>query len=893
MTSGGTPRFSTAVLRVLLPDAVRDDALDELRDGYLLRVARHGRAAANRWYRRQVPAFAIRVRLAILTGGSLAPSSEPHVPESSLSGSERMTTILADLRYGARAMVRNPAFSVIAVLTLALGIGANAAIFSVVRTVLLRPLPFPEPDRLVQVWESRLDRGWNQSSFTHANFWDVQDMNRSFSAIGAITFGSINLAARDNPELLSVAYVTTGFLRALGVMPVAGRVFADGEDRVGADQRIAVLSHRLWTTQFGGDRSIVGRDVTLGGQAYRVIGVLPPGTPWLDAGDLFMPLRRGPNDDRGSFELTVIGRLARGVTIDAARSDLNRVASQLAGQYPEAKGMGVTIQPSDGWVASDSLRRALWVLMSAVGFLLLIACVNLANMLLARSTGRIRERAMRAALGATRGRVVQTAIAESALLGVLGAAIGLGLAFGVVRLLRAFDPGDIPRLADVSIDGPVLAITLGAALITSIITGLAPALRTPYHDIVAALREGERSVVGNRRAVGLRGALVSVEVALSLMLLVGAGLLVRSFGAILDVDRGFETENRVLFNVTFPNPQNDADAQRLSALRTQLQARLEALPQVKDAAAVSIGLLRGTGTGMGFAAQDKPSPANDAVPWAGWRLITPNYFRTLGVPILAGRDFNAEDIISKPWRVVISHRIAERLWPGENAVGRQLILWKGQQESVAEVIGVAGDMRDWDLADLPSYSVYMPFNGAGWNPSTFVVHTTAAATAIVPIVRSMLAELSPSSPISNVRTVDQVVGESVAARRFTMLLLAALAGVALLLALAGVYGVLSYSVSRRKTEIGMRMALGASRSSVLRLVVSQGMRPVIVGLIVGVLGALGLSRYMASLLFGVTRLDAPTYAGVAALLTVAAVLACYLPARDAMKVDVLTALREE
>ena len=893
MTSGGTPRFSTAVLRVLLPDAVRDDALDELRDGYLLRVARHGRAAANRWYRRQVPAFAIRVRLAILTGGSLAPSSEPHVPESSLSGSERMTTIVADLRYGARAMVRNPAFSVIAVLTLALGIGANAAIFSVVRTVLLRPLPFPEPDRLVQVWESRLDRGWNQSSFTHANFWDVQDMNRSFSAIGAITFGSINLAARDNPELLSVAYVTTGFLRALGVTPVAGRVFADGEDRVGADQRIAVLSHRLWTTQFGGDRSIVGRDVTLGGQAYRVIGVLPPGTPWLDAGDLFMPLRRGPNDDRGSFELTVIGRLARGVTIDAARSDLNRVASQLAGQYPEAKGMGVTIQPSDGWVASDSLRRALWVLMSAVGFLLLIACVNLANMLLARSTGRIRERAMRAALGATRGRVVQTAIAESALLGVLGAAIGLGLAFGVVRLLRAFDPGDIPRLADVSIDGPVLAITLGAALITSIITGLAPALRTPYHDIVAALREGERSVVGNRRAVGLRGALVSVEVALSLMLLVGAGLLVRSFGAILDVDRGFETENRVLFNVTFPNPQNDADAQRLSALRTQLQARLEALPQVKDAAAVSIGLLRGTGTGMGFAAQDKPSPANDAVPWAGWRLITPNYFRTLGVPILAGRDFNTEDIISKPWRVVISHRIAERLWPGENAVGRQLILWKGQQESVAEVIGVAGDMRDWDLADLPSYSVYMPFNGAGWNPSTFVVHTTAAATAIVPIVRSMLAELSPSSPISNVRTVDQVVGESVAARRFTMLLLAALAGVALLLALAGVYGVLSYSVSRRKTEIGMRMALGASRSSVLRLVVSQGMRPVIVGLIVGVLGALGLSRYMASLLFGVTRLDAPTYAGVAALLTVAAVLACYLPARDAMKVDVLTALREE
>ena len=290
--TGVPPRFSTAVLRILLPEVVRDDALDELYEGYVLRVAQHGRVAANRWYRRQVPAFAIRVRLAILAGGPLTPPRGIAVQEPALNGSERMTTILADLRYGARAMVRNPAFSAIAVLTLALGIGANAAIFSVVRTVLLRPLPFPEPDRLVQVWESRRDRGWDQSSFTHANFWDVQDMNRSFSAMGAITWGSISLAGKDNPELLSVAYVTTGFLRALGVTPVAGRTFADGEDRVGADQRIVILSHRLWTTQFGGDRSIAGRDVTLSGRAYRVVGVLPPGTPWLDAGDLFMPLMR-------------------------------------------------------------------------------------------------------------------------------------------------------------------------------------------------------------------------------------------------------------------------------------------------------------------------------------------------------------------------------------------------------------------------------------------------------------------------------------------------------------------------------------------------------------------------------------------------------------------------
>lgn len=888
--TGAPPRFAAAILRLLLPEAVRDDAMDDLREGYVLRLTRDGHRSANRWYRRQVPGFALRVRFAILTAGPLA---LPPVRPPTLTGGERMTTILADLRSGARAMARQPAFTAIAVLTLALGIGANAAIFSVVRSVLLRPLPFPEPDRLVQIWEARRDRGWDHSSFTHANFWDVNDMNRAFSAMGAITWGSITLAGQDSPERLGVAYVTTGFFRALGVTPVVGRTLADGEDRVGGDARIVILGHRLWTTQFGGDRSIVGQTIALSGQRYRVIGVLPPGTPWLDAGDLFLPLRRGPNEDRDSFELTVIGRLARGATIQTAHADLDRVAHQLAAQYPEAKGMGVTVEPSAGWVASDSLRRALWVLMGAVGFLLLIACVNLANMLLARSTGRVRDRAVRSALGATRGRIVQSAVAESLLLGFVGAAVGLAMAFGVVRLLRAFDPGDIPRLADVSIDAAVLLVTLGAAFVTSIVTGLVPALRVPYHDIVAALREGERSVVGNRRTVGLRAALVSIEVALSLVLLVGAGLLVRSFGAILAVDRGFKTEHRITFQVTLPSPQDDRDAQRFDDVMTQLKTRLEALPQVQGVAAVSMGLLRGTGTGMGFAAQDKPSPASDAIPWAGWRLITRDYFKTMGVSLEAGRDFTDHDVIGKPWRVIISHRVAQRLWPGESAVGRRIVLWKGQNESIAEVIGVAGDMRDWDLADTPTLAVYMPYSGGGMSPVNFVVHTSVGSSALIASVRSIMKEVAPDTPLSNVQTFDAMVGQSVAARRFTMLLLAALAVVALLLALAGVYGVLSYSVSRRRSEIGMRMALGASRSSVLRLIISQGMRPVVVGLVVGLVGAIALSRYMATLLFGVTALDAPTYAGVAMLLVAAAILACYLPARDALRVDVLTALREE
>ena len=870
LTSWTTSARDEEILRAEIEDHIARQTADNLRAGMTATEAR---------------------RQALLKFGNVNAIKDIYRDQRGLP---LMETLLRDVRHALRRLRRTPAFTTAVLLTLALGIGANTAIFGVVDSVLIRPLPYPHAEALVGIWHTAPGQAFGGiTNCSPSMYFTYREQNRTFQQFGLWGSTGASVTGGAEPEVLRALLVTYGLLDALDEKPLLGRWFSPADDTPGSPETV-ILTFGYWQRRFNGDRSILGRTMTINSTAHTVIGVMPEEFRFQRDPVLILPERfERSKVNLGTFAYQGIARLKPGVTIDAARADLNRIAGQLASQYPEAKGMGVTIEPSEGWVASDSLRRALWVLMSAVGFLLLIACVNLANMLLARSTGRIRERAMRAALGASRARVIQTAVAESVLLGVLGAAIGLAIAFGAVRLLRAFDPGDIPRLSEVSIDGLVLAITLGAALLTSIITGLAPALRTPYHDIVAALREGDRSVVGNRRTVGLRGALVSVEVALSLMLLVGAGLLIRSFGAILDVDRGFQTENRVLFNVTLPNAQNEADVQRLSALRTQLQARLAALPQVKDVAAVSIGLLRGTGTGMGFAAQDKPSPPSDAVPWAGWRMITPNYFKTLGVPIVAGRDFNAEDVIARPWRVVISHRIAERLWPGESAIGRQLILWKGQQESVAEVIGVSGDMRDWDLADLPSYTVYMPFNGAGWNPSTFVVHTTAAPTAIVPIVRSMLAELSPSSPVSNVRTIDDLVGESVAARRFTMLLLGALAAVALLLALAGVYGVLSYSVSRRKTEIGMRMALGASRSSVLRLIVSQGMRPVVIGLAAGVLGAIGLSRYMASLLFGVTRLDAPTYAGVAALLTVAAVLACYLPARDAMKVDVLTALREE
>jgi putative ABC transport system permease protein len=460
----------------------------------------------------------------------------------------------------------------------------------------------------------------------------------------------------------------------------------------------------------------------------------------------------------------------------------------------------------------------------------------------------------------------------------------------MVQLLHTFDPRDIPRLADVAIDGWVLAFTVSAALITGLVTGLIPAFRAPYRDVISSLRESERSVAGNRRQGRLRGVLVGVEIALSLVLLVGAGLLLRSFERVLETDRGFQTEGRTFFEVPLPSSY---DRPQLLQFITQMVARLESLPQVSSAAAINVRPMRGVNVGMGFAASDRPPPSGDAVPWASWRMITRDYFRTLGVPLIAGRDFTEQDRIAEPWRVIISQRLAEMLWPGEDAIGKSINLWQGQGGDPAEVIGVVANTRDWGLEDGPSLAVYMPYYGAAMTPVQFVLHSTAAPQLLVPAFRSAVAELDAELPLSNVQNLDEIIGASVASRRFLMLMLASFAGLALLLALAGVYGVLAYTVSRRTSEIGMRLALGASPGGVLRLIMGQGMRPVLVGLVVGIGGALALSRLLSGLLFEVMPADLPTYASVAALLIVSALFACYLPARNALRVDVMTALREE
>ncbi len=802
-----------------------------------------------------------------------------------------MESILQDIRYALRALRKHPGFTAVALVTLGLGIGANTAIFSIIQSVLLAPLPFEEPERLVQVWESRVERGWTRAGMNPANFWDFRERNRTFEDLTAIWYGGRNLTGFGFPQRVGTGQVSAGFFRVLRVEPVLGRTFLPGEDEPGGETRVVLLSNGFWRTRFAADSTALGRSLTLDGESYTVVGVLPAGEPWLDDTEIFVPFVRDPEFDRVGFWLNVIGRLAPGVSIEAARSDLLAIARQLEEEYPEANaGIGATVEPAQSvWLAGAELRRALWILLGAVSFLLLIACVNLANMLLAIATGRMRETAVRAALGADRRRIARQVLTESLVLGLVGAVAGLLLAFWGVDVFKALEPGGIPRADQASINGWVLGFTIAVGLLTGVLSGIVPAIQLPRADFHSALREGGRAMVGSRAQKRLRSGLVVAEVALSLTLLVGAGLLIRSFFQVLTVDRGFQSENRLVFAISMPGSY---DRQHRGEVRDQFLERLSAIPGVVSTA-VNSRPISGGNPGMGIFPADRAEELDEVTPWAGWRLVTRDYFRVMGVRLLSGRTFTEHDLIGDPWTAVISERLAERLFPGEDPVGRQVLLWKGQEDRRAEIIGIVSNQRERGLDSDPTLTVYLPYYGSGWSPMQFVVHTAGEPVALLPTVRSILAEIDATLPISNIETLDEIVGDSVAGRRFYMLMLAVFAAVALALALAGIYGVQSYSVTRRTSEIGIRVAIGASPDQVLRQIVEQGMRPAIVGIALGLLGAYALTRLMATLLFGVGASDPLTYLGVAALLTAAALVSCYLPARRALGVDPVAALREE
>ncbi len=807
-----------------------------------------------------------------------------------------LDSIGAELRQSLRALRRNPGLTAVGAIMLALGMGASTVVFSVFYAALLRPLPFRDADRVVQLWETRQDQSWSQASFTEANFWDVRSQNRTFAEVATYHSGEANLTGDGPAEKVTRSWVSAGFFRTLGVSPVLGRDFSYDEGGGSAPQ-VVILGNRFWKSRFGADPGILGKTLRLDDRVYTVVGVLPPGEPWIDD-QTYVPFAQRPDADRTSFEFDVIARLAPGVSRGAARADLQRIAGVLAQSYPkEDKGIGFRMAPSSTWVAGDATRRALWVLLGAVTFLLLIACLNIANLLLARGISRKREIAVRTALGAGRARLVRFVMMESVLLSGIGAALGLALAYGSLHAIRAIDVRGIPRLADARLNPWVLGFAALIAVLTGVLSGLAPALQAPASGIAASLRDGDRQT-GSRAQGRLRTILVTGEVALSFLLLVGAGLLIRSFVELMSVNPGFQTENRLLFSVSMPNSYWEKGVGK--EFLDRFFARLAAVPQVIAAGAVSQRPVEGGDPGMGIVSSASPEQAGRNVPWAGWRVVSPGYFRAVGLPLLAGRLFDEAD---KPvWaergqpipqrHVVISRRLAKLIFPNQDAVGKHVILWKGQSGGDAEVVGVVGDMRERGLASEPTLTVYLPY-GRNALTTEFVVHTRGNPLVLVPTVRSIVASLDPNLPVADVRSFDEVVRRSVAPQRFNTILLGVFSGLALLLATTGIYGVLSYSMSRRTSEIGLRVALGANGASILRMAVSQGMRPVLAGLALGAVGAAWLSRYFAALLFDVRPLDALTYLAVAALLLAASLAACCLPGLRAMRIDPADALRIE
>jgi putative ABC transport system permease protein len=812
-------------------------------------------------------------------------------------GLPMLETFIQDLRFGSRTLRKNPGFTAVSIFTLALGIGATTLVFSIFYSALLKPMPFRDTAHLVEITESRLARGINVANFSEANFWDVRSQNHSFSELAAYHFDEANMTGDGQPEKVRAIHITTGFFRTLGVSPIHGRDFNYEDDQKGALQ-VAILGNRFWKGRFGANLDILGKTIRLNDQAVTVVGILPPGEPWIDD-QLYLPFGFRPNPDRSSWEFSVVGRLAPNATIVSARADLKRIAGVLDQSYPaDDKGIGFRVFPSSSWRANDSTRRALWVLLGGVTFLLLIACLNIANLLLARGMTRQREIAVRRALGASRLRLVSLILIESLMLSGLGAVFGLAIAYGGLVVIQALQFTDVPGLLDASLNFTVLGFAALIGISTGVLSGLAIALRAPRVDVSTALRAGDR-LTGNRAHTRLRALLVAGEVALSALLLIGAGLLVRSLTNLLNVNSGFQTQNRLVFTISMPDSYAEKGVGK--QFLDNLFARLSAVPGVVSVGAVSHRPVEGGNPGMGI---DSASPsqigADHKAPWASWRVVTPGYFNAVGLPLLHGRVFDNSD---KPvWnlpgqppparRVVISDSLAKLIFPNEDAVGRHALLWKSQSNMDAEVVGVVGDSRERGLSSDPSLTVYLPF-GAIAVPGEIVVHTQGNPLAIVPSVRSVVAGLDPALPISDIRPFEEVVERSVAPQRFNTELLAIFSGVALLLAAVGVYGVISYSVAQQTRELGVRLALGAQPRDVLSLVLTRGLRIAGLGLAIGLVASLAATRLIASLLYGVSATDPLTFVAAAALLISVALAACWIPARRATRINPVEALRHE
>jgi putative ABC transport system permease protein len=813
---------------------------------------------------------------------------------------EYMSDLTNDLRYGIRAFRRAPAFTTVALLTLALGIGATTAIFSVVNAVILRPLPYPGADRLVQVWMDNRRTGLKEDIHSWPNYADLRDQNRVFSGAAAYFTRGFNLTvgcggSECEPERVSGLVSTPDMFGVLGVSPALGRGFTAAETETGRDG-VVVLSHGLWTRLFAGDRNVLGRQVRLNGRERTVIGVMPPGFafPTRDVA-IWVPLALDADTKqaRSAFFLYAVGRLKPGVEFSRAVADLNTIARRLEQQYNTNRDIGVYLVPLPEQIVGRTLRTSLWVMMAAVAAVLLIACANVANLMLSRAAVREREIGVRVALGAGRTRLIRQLLTESVLLSVLGAALGTALAWGGLRVLTRLAPQDIPRLDQVGIDLPVLSVTLVVAVITGIAFGLVPALQSSRNATGTALREQIRGGTGGRRAQRVRRSLVAAQIALVVVLLTGAGLLIRSFVRLQRVDLHFRADHLLTMRFSMPGAKYPTPQSR-TAFQGTLLERVRQLPGVTGAAYITDIFLSSTPNSTNFTLAGREMTQEEQGIEIPFDAVSPDYFKVMGVPLLRGRTFTAADNADAPQVVIINETMAKRFWPNEDPLGKQFCYGgPGCGPPVLTIVGVVGDMRRTGFDAPVRYETFRPSTQYDVGTLTLVVRTVGDPLTAVAPVRAQLRALDPEQPVFAVASMDQLLSGMVAQRRFSMALLGTFAALALVLGVVGVYGVTSYLVAQRTREVGVRLALGAPPGQVVAMVVRQGMMVAAIGLAIGLAAALVAARLMAGLLFGVGPYDIATLGAVTLVIAFATLIANWLPALRAAHVDPLTALRSD
>ena len=807
---------------------------------------------------------------------------------------------LLDLRHGLRLLRKKPGFTLVAVLTLALGIGANTVIYSVVHTLLIKPLPYADSDRVAFVlgWDTKRDR--MRFNISLADFVALQEQNQVFDQMGFHRWWSVNLTGDGSPERLMGYQVSANLFSLLGVEPVLGRTFSPEERRAGENQ-VVVLSHRFWARRFGSDRNVVGRTVTLNRESYRVVGVMPPGFEYPQfnfIGDLWTPMAYEPADRAAnlSYSVVAVARVKKEVGVARAQAEVDLLMNRLAGQHPDTNAnLGVRVQPLRAMLA-EQIRPALLVLTVAVGLVLLIACANVANLILMRGITREKEMGIRTALGAGRLRLVRQLLAENLVIFLLGGVVALFPAWWGLKILVSMVPGSIarsiPSLLEMRLDFPSVGFSILFAVVAGLVIGLAPALQISTVKVQENLREGGRGsfAAGKQR---LRNFLVVMEVALSLVLLVTTGLLVRSFRELLDVNPGFNTGNLLAMSITLPSDRYPGQEEQVNFFRQTL-ARIEAMPGAESAAIVNSLPFSTSNSAGRFVIEGRPLPEPNDVPRTDIRHISPGYFRTLGIPVLQGHEFSGQDRSGQPNVVVVNHTLARRYFPDEIPLGKRIRFRLNDPDAPWwEIVGVVGAVKHSDLRWEEEAETYLPFAQASRSSMTLAVRTSVPPLSLAEAARTAVQAVDPDQPVYGVTSMENLVLQSLLAQRFALLLMIAFAGVALTLATVGLYGVIAYSAGRRTHEIGIRMALGAKRASILRMVLGQGLGLVLIGIGIGLAATFAVTRFLESMLFGVSPTDPLALLGGSAFLALVALLACYVPARRATKVDPMVALRYE